>query len=74
MVYPYLTDDISLRQKLIENKVFVATYWPNVREWTKDGMLERELMERLLPIPCDQRYKEEEMAEIIKIIQSNHNE
>ena len=67
MVYPYLTDDISLRQKLIDNKLFVATYWPNVMEWAKDGMLERELMERLLPIPCDQRFGEEKIQRILNI-------
>lgn len=65
MVYPYWTDDASLRQKLIENKVFVATYWPNVKEWTKDGMLEYELAEKLIPIPVDQRYGIKEM-EIMK--------
>lgn len=68
MVYPYLTDDISLRQKLIDNKLFVATYWPNVREWTTEDMLERKLMESLLPIPCDQRYGMKEMKCIRNII------
>lgn len=68
MVYPYWTSDASLRHKLIENKVFVATYWPNILEWTKDGMLERQLMERLLPIPCDQRYGKEDMETILKMI------
>lgn len=67
MVYPYWTDDASLRQKLIENKVFVATYWPNVKEWTKDGMLEYELAEKLMPLPVDQRYGIKEM-EIMKNI------
>src|SRR5690606_2934373 len=30
MVYPLLIEDPHLRQKLIDHKVFVATYWPNV--------------------------------------------
>lgn len=67
MVYPYWTDDASLRQKLIENKVFVATYWPNVKEWTKNGMLEYDLAEKLIPLPVDQRYDIKEM-EIMKNI------
>ncbi len=68
MVYPYWTDDASLRQKLIKNKVFVATYWPNVKEWAKKGMLEYELAEMLIPIPVDQRYGVGEMREIIDVV------
>ena len=68
MVYPFWTDDASLRQKLIKNKVFVATYWPNVKEWAKEGMLEYELAEMLIPIPVDQRYGVGEMREIIDIV------
>lgn len=68
MVYPFWTDDASLRQKLIKNKVFVATYWPNVMEWAKEGMLEYELAEMLIPIPVDQRYGVGEMREIIDIV------
>ena len=67
MVYPYLTHDHTLKQRLIENKVFVATYWPNVREWVKEGVLEYELTELLLPIPCDQRYDLSDLSKIITL-------
>lgn len=69
MVYPYLTEDASLRQKLIEDKVFVATYWPNVRDWTAEDRLERKLMNSLLPIPCDQRYGQLEIDYIREIVE-----
>lgn len=68
MIYPYFTDDHGLRQKLIDNKIYVATYWPNVREWVTEDSQERELVEKLLPIPCDQRYDENAMQHIIAII------
>lgn len=68
MVYPYLTNEPSLRKTLIENRVFVATYWPNVLEWTSNGMIEKGLMENLIPIPCDQRYGEKEMASIVSLV------
>lgn len=68
MIYPYLTNDIFLRQKLIENKIFIATYWPNVQEWATKDLLERNFMDKLLPIPCDQRYGTDEMKTIITII------
>ena len=68
MVYPYLSNDASLKQRLIENKIFVATYWPNVKEWAEEGMLEKVLMEKLLPIPCDQRYDSVDINSIISNI------
>ena len=40
MVYPYLSPVNGLREKLIENKIFVARYWPNVLEWTTKDELE----------------------------------
>ena len=70
MVYPYLTNDASLRSRLIEHKVFVATYWPNVNEWTNSELFEHDLSAKLIPIPCDQRYGKENMERIMCIIGS----
>ena len=68
MVYPYLTDDANLRNRLIENKIFVAKYWPNVLEWCGENDIEYKLTKYMLPLPCDQRYGEEEMNGIIELI------
>jgi len=68
MVYPYWTDDESLKQRLISEWIFVATYWPNVLEWTRSDMIEYEFANNLLAIPCDQRYGETEMNRIIELI------
>ncbi len=67
LVYPFLTDDISLKQKLIDNKIFVATYWPNVLEWCKENDWESKLT-RQTCLPIDQRYGQDEMTFIIKTI------
>lgn len=61
MVYPYMTGDGELRKRLIENKVFVATYWPNVDELNE---CERMLKYSMLPLPIDQRY--DDMREILE--------
>lgn len=53
MVYPYLTEDSSLKQRLIAKKIFVATYWPNIEA---NGEFETTLKTNLLPLPIDQRY------------------
>ena len=69
MVYPYLTDDKDLKKRLIAEKIFVATYWPNVLEWCKPNDWEFQLAEKTVFIPIDQRYGEEDMNRIIDIIQ-----
>lgn len=70
MVYPFRADtNRNLRKELIENKVFVATYWPNVEG--KDGYeTEYNMATNVIPIPCDQRYGLEEMNKIINIFQT----
>lgn len=68
MVYPYMTVDISLKQRLIYNKVFVATYWPNVKGWTAKEMLERKLVDNLIMIPCDQRCDVNKVDRIIGLL------
>ncbi len=68
MVYPYLSEDDSLRKRLIDNKIFVATYWSNVLEWCQEDSTEYRLAKYLLPLPIDQRYGNEDMERIIKII------
>lgn len=70
MVYPYYTDDPSLRKKLIDRRIFVAQYWPNVLDWCKPGDEEYALCQHLLPLPIDQRYGKEDMERIVKLIKN----
>jgi hypothetical protein len=68
MVYPFLTGNVKLKRKLIESKVFIATYWINVLGWTQVGTTENYLAKQLIPIPIDQRYSEEHLATLLNII------
>ena len=68
MVYPYMTDDRGLRKKLIDNRIFVAQYWPNVTEWCSSESLEFDMVDRIVPLPIDQRYTTDDMEMIIKLI------
>ena len=68
MVYPFYTADISLRARLIKERIFVATYWTNVLEWCKPKELEYALVNHIIPLPIDQRYGKEEMDRILAII------
>lgn len=68
MVYPYLADNDALKQRLIANKVYVATYWPNVFGWCNSEDWEFKLAKNTLFLPIDQRYGNKEMKQIIDII------
>lgn len=69
MVYPYYVHQEGLRDYLIENKVFVACYWPNVFKWATSNCLEYLLASLVLPLPVDQRYGQEEMKFMIMMIE-----
>ena len=68
LVYPYLCDNETLRNHLIANRVYVAQYWPNVLNWCNASDLESVLTRRIIPLPIDQRYGEEEMKYIITMM------
>lgn len=68
MVYPFLTKDNSLKERLIKNKIFVATYWPSVLNGEISSEWEFRLAQDLVCLPVDQRYGEQEMAEIVNLI------
>lgn len=68
MVYPYMTDDVKLRQRLIDNKIFVATYWPNVSEWCDPESTEFKLSKTIIPLPLDQRCGRKDIETILKLI------
>jgi len=65
--YPfYCEDGMALKRKLAEQKIYVATLWPNVLEL--GDTLEKDYAENILPLPCDQRYGEEDMAWMVRAI------
>lgn len=69
MVYPYFVEDgARLRQYLIDHQVFCARYWPNVLEWCRPTDFEYHLAENLVCLPIDQRYDEEDMDIVIKLL------
>lgn len=68
LAYPFYTNDNNLREKLINNKIYVATYWPNVLEQCNQGDIEFKFANNLLPLPIDQRYSIDDMNKIISII------
>lgn len=70
MIYPFYAKDESLRTKLIDHKVFVAMYWPNIQSWCKESFFEYSFASNLIALPIDQRYGIQEMQSIIELINS----
>ena len=68
MVYPYLVPVKGLREKLIDNKVFVARYWPSVLECTTPDDIDYILADQMQPLPIDQRYERNSMMFIQNVI------
>lgn len=71
MIYPYFTSNPMLKNKLIENRIWVATYWPHVISKCKEQDFEYKLTEQMVAIPMDQRYNEIDMERIINVIMEN---
>ena len=63
MVYPYITNNSRLRSLLIQEKIYVASYWPGVSNCG-------DLQERILPLPIDQRYDEKDMEKIVEVVKN----
>lgn len=62
MVYPYVTDDPYLRRLLIQEKIYVASYWQDAKNCDSLSL-------RILPLPIDQRYSEGDMNKIAKVVE-----
>lgn len=70
MVYPFYTENKTLRENLIKNKIYVATYWPNVMNWCSEIDLEHKLAKEILPLPIDQRFSYSDFLKIIQLIKN----
>ncbi|WP_296949158.1 hypothetical protein [uncultured Massilia sp.] len=66
LCYPLLVEAPGLREHLIASRIFVATYWPDVLKRVNERTIEAKLTKNLLPLPCDQRYVQEDMERIVE--------
>ena len=69
-VYPLLNggECDSMRNKLIETKIYVAKYWSEAYERESTTSIEIFFLNNIIPLPCDQRYDLEDMKKIIEIV------
>ena len=70
-IYPFITNDLQLREKLIKNKIYIAKYWSEVLDRDSISNVEIDFVNKLMPLPIDQRYDFDDMYRILKIIKDN---
>lgn len=65
--YPlYIKNGMEIKKKLSEEKIYVATLWPNVL--TMVDSIEKDYAKNILPLPCDQRYDKKDMERMYRSI------
>lgn len=67
-VYPYLSRSIALREKLIENRIYVSMLWKHILSDNRANIFEKEIAEYMIPLPIDQRYSTDDMEYIASIV------
>ncbi len=69
MCYPFLPRGRLEREVLIARRIFVPRFWQSVLDRPGDDFAwERQLAARLLPLPVDQRYGEEDMEHVARTV------
>ena len=70
MIYPLLLKDAGLRKCLVDIKIYIPQWWKIVIDHPKANEWEKYVSENLYPLPIDQRYTEQDMDELSRIIRS----
>lgn len=68
LCYPYLTDDPSLREHLRAKRGYTRPHWPEVLTNCTRDSLEFTLARSLVAMPCDQRYREDDLGRVAEPI------
>lgn len=71
-MYPFMIENADqLREKLIEEKIYVPVFWKSALEKKEINDLEVDYVNNIIPLPIDQRYGEKEMCIIVESIENN---
>lgn len=69
LCYPLLPSvKTASRSELINKRVFVPNYWPEVLTRVEPGSFEWNLVTNGLFLPCDQRYNEKDMDRLLSLL------
>ena len=66
--YPILIDNgLNIKKQLAAQNIYVPTLWPDAL--ASQDKIAREYSAEILPLPCDQRYDNYDMEEIVKQVE-----
>lgn len=68
LCYPYLPSQSIDRNRFLRNRIYIPTYWPEVSKRAAAGSIEWTMLQRCLPIPCDQRYGPADLDRILGLL------
>ena len=68
MYYPFLFENNELREKFVENKIYIPSCWRKIEEKCHSDSYELYLQKYMFPLIIDQRYDFDDMNRIIKLI------
>ena len=71
IVYPLIVENDNLLQVLLKNKHFQSHWWKHLVNEMNSDTFEYWISKYVIPITIDQRYGEEELIELSRIIISN---
>ncbi|WP_432714758.1 hypothetical protein [Pedobacter sp.] len=66
--YPFVHSSSLIRAKLLEKRIYIPIYWPNVFDWTTKKMYENYLSAHLMCLPIDHRYTHTDMKRMINVL------
>jgi len=71
LCYPLVLgfDVHNMKKQLAERGIYIPTYWPDCKLRVTGG-IEYQLINCCLPVPCDQRYSPDQMADLAGVILS----
>lgn len=68
-LYPLLKENgKQIKERLIQERIYVPTLWPGVENITYENSFERKLMSDLILLPIDQRYDEVDMHNMLSLL------
>lgn len=72
--YPLMIENgVEIRKVLQQRKIYIPTLWPNVSENVSETSAEYKMSQHILPLPCDQRYRDVDIEHIISILKGVMN-
>lgn len=68
MLYPYWSNEINLKDRLLEFKIYTPVFWKSVKSYCNPISIEYQFTDELVYLPIDQRYNEKDLNRIVRLV------